>query len=604
MTSTLQTENRQVPRSLSKLWVPEYSEPQEDFFLADLERVETWVSGLPMANVSEAASRVLDALVDFNRQEIPNKTRIKIAELFRQPIHYITQNLEKHYIDAALPLTAKSRRSIRLSQELYAELAVSYKVFIREAFTHHEKSSKRLVAIAIHRAMTCLSDILHLATLEYDQYPECVWQESHFLYALAAKNSIHRLPIQDRIKTASGSRCTGDLYKRLLLHTLASPCYLRQRENRFVYEQLLEWANFVRLAAPDINGDNGGQFLVRLSSDTPPKHVSCEQKKLSKRCRILDTQRLIDHLNERLLAANKPQSQPSKEKLADAVKLSKPILEHLITNLSGRPKRKFSRTKLGYTLKLAVGIPHVHNLVKTNNTLHDAAIYSGGSKANIDWLDQHIPRNYASPDEPESDWSDSSSLLLNLDLEADSTISNVSGRSFDTGTMLEDNVQSPWAINYNQTEAAAYECKTRNESAGGYCIDWGDTNAPKIKPGELIGIQSPTTGRHFGVATTRWIKHTPENKLQMGMQLIAPNSFAVEVRLDDESKISCVYNSLLVPESKFAKIPLSLIVPTNSYQEGDVLWINSGSNELRVCLTQLLSATTSFSQYQITHHSQ
>ena len=89
----------------------------------------------------------------------------------------------------------------------------------------------------------------------------------------------------------------------------------------------------------------------------------------------------------------------------------------------------------------------------------------------------------------------------------------------------------------------------------------------------------------------------------MGMQLIAPNSYAVEVRLDDESKISCVYSSLLVPESKFAKIPLSLIVPTNSYQEGDVLWINSGNNERRVCLTQLLSTTTSFAQYQITHHS-
>ena len=136
---------------------------------------------------------------------------------------------------------------IRLSQELYAELAVSYKVFIREAFAQQNKSSKRLVAIAIHRAMTCLSEILHLATLEYDQYPECLWQESHFLYALASKNSLHRLPIQDRIKTPLGSRCIGDLYKRLLLHTLASPCHLRQRENQFIYDQLLEWANFVRL---------------------------------------------------------------------------------------------------------------------------------------------------------------------------------------------------------------------------------------------------------------------------------------------------------------------------------------------------------------------
>ncbi len=590
MTSALQIEKRQIPRGLAKLWVPECSELQEDFFLADLEKARTWISGLPMANVSETARQVLDALAEFNRQDIPNQPRIKIAELFRQPIHYITKNLEKYYIDAALPLTVKSRRAIRLSQELYAELAVSYKIFIRESFASQNQSSKRLAAIAIHRAMSCLSEILCLATLGYDQYPEPMWQEVNFLYALAAKNSIHRLPIQDHIKSVSGSRCIGDLYKRLLLHALASPCYLRQRENQLVYRQLLEWANFVRLTIPDINGNNSGQFLVRLSSGTPPKHLSCEQKKLSKRCRILDTQRLIEHLNKLLVI--KPAPQGAKEKPKDVIGLPNPILKHLIASLSNRPKRKFARTKLGYTLKLAVGIPHVHNLAKAN-ALHDAATHS---RTNVDWLDQHIPNHHASSDGSENDWSDSSSLLLNSDIEDDG--------SFHTGTMLQDNVQSPWAAKYNQSEAEAYECTTRNESAGGYCIDWGDTNAPKIKPGELIGIQSAATGDHFGVATARWIKNSSEDKLQMGMQLIAPNSFAVEVRLDDESKISCVYSSLLVPESKFAKIPLSLIVPTNSYQEGDVLWINSGSNERRVCLAQLLSTTTSFAQYQITHHAQ
>ncbi len=590
MTSALQTEKRQIPHSLGKLWVPECSESRDDFFLADLEKAQTWVSGLPMANVSETARQVLDALVEFNRQEIPNQSRLKIAELFRQPIHYITKNLEKDYIDAAFPLTIKSRRAIRLSQELYAELAVSYKIFIRESFAYQDRSSKRLVAIAIHRALICLSEILCLATLGYDQYPESLWQETNFLYALAAKNSIHRLPIQDHIKTASASRCIGDLYKRLLLHALASPCYLRQRENQLVYRQLLKWANFVRLTTPDINGNNSGQFLVRLSSDEPPKHLSCEQKKLSKRCRILDTQRLINHINELLVV--KPESQNSKKTQVDVVGLPQSILEHLIVNLGNRPKRKFARTKLGYTLKLAVGIPHVHNLAKAN-ALHDAAMYSGASGANIDWLDQHIPNHQASSDDSESDWGDSSSLLLNSGIEDD-------GASH-MGTMLEDNVQSPWAAKYNQSEVEAYECTTRNESAGGYCIDWGNTNAPKIKPGELIGIQSVATGDQFGVATARWIKNSSEDRLQMGIQLIAPNSYAVEVRLDDDSKISCVYSSLLVPESKFAKIPLSLIVPANAYHEGDVLWVNGGSKERRVCLTQLLSTTTSFSQYQITH---
>lgn len=584
--------------SLSKLWVPERTEPPEEFFLADAEKTQAWLADLPMANVSETARQVLDALVDFNRKTIPNKTRIRVADLFRQPLRYISQNLEKHYIDAALPLTAKSRRAVKLSQELHAELAVAYKIFILESFAYRGRNSKRLVAIAIQRAMSCLSEVLYLATLEYDQYPEHIWQEIHLLYALAAKNSIHRLPIQSRSKTATGGSCIGDLYKRTLLYALAAPCCLRQRENQFIYGQLLEWTNFVRLTVPDISGYNSGQFLVRLSSDAPPNHLSLEKKKLSRRCRILDTQRLVDHLNE-VLMSMKPQD--VKDKPVGRARLSRSMIEHLMLNLSGRPKRRFSRTTHGYTLKLAVGMPHVYSLVKTS-AQHDAARFDREAGDEVDWLDQYIPRGSIYSDDSESDWSDSSNLLLNLDLEGDSAASSRSDSSFQ-GTMLEDNVQSPWALSCNQREAEAYECKTRNESAGGYCVDWVDSNAPKIKPGELIGIQSQSRGKGFGVATARWIKNNPVSRLQIGMQLIAPNSFAVKVRLDDKGKISCIYNSLLVPESKFAKIPLSLIVPTHSYQEGDILWISSGNNELRISLMQLLNVTTSFSQYRITYHS-
>ncbi len=602
MTSALKTANtyekRHIPRGLSKLWIPEYTEPLEDFFLADPEKTRAWLSGLPMANISETARQVLDALISFNRQAIPNKTRIRIADLFRQPIHYISQNLKKHYIDAALPLTTKGKKAIRLSQELHAELAVAYKIFILEAFAARGQSSKRLVTTAIHRAMTCTSEMLHLATLKYEQYPEHTWQETNFLYALAAKNSIHGLPIQDRRKTTTGNSCIRDLYKRILLYALASPYHLRQRENLCIYSQLLEWTNFIRLAVPDINGDNSGQFLVRLSSDAPPNHLSFEKKKLSKRCRVLDTQPLIGHLNG-LLATIKPQT--TREKPAGTAKLSRSILEHLIVNLSGRPKRRFSRTSEGHTLKLAVGIPRVYNLAKAN-AQQEATSYGSHSLDEINWLDQHIPSKTTGSDDSEGDWSDSTNLLLNLDVEADSSTTHQTDSSFQ-GTMLEDNVQSPWALNYNQTGIEAYECKTRNESAGGYCIDWEGANIPKIKPGELIGIQSKISGKKFGVATARWIKSDSKHKLQMGMQLIAPNSYAVEVRLEDKDKISCIYNSLLVPESKFAKIPLSLIVPTDSYQEGDILWINSGNNELRISLAQLLNTTTSFSQYRITYHS-
>lgn len=577
-------------RGLSVLQVPGHSAVRDDSFLLDPEETKAWISGLPMANIQETARLVFETLSEFNRQAIPDELRVQTAEIFRQPIRYISGNFEKYYIDAAFPLSAKNHKTVALNRELHAELAISYKIFIRDALLGRKRISRRLLALSIHRAIGCLSEILLISSLAHERPPRNTWREIHYLFALAAKNEVHRLPVGDAVERPADNGCIADLYKRILLHALAPLCHLRQRENQSLYHKLLEWTAYARLSTPAALNDHGEQFVAHLSSDHPPHHLSLERNGLTRRCCLLDTRDLVRHLRNLLEAPRR-----QKDKRPGAAWPPRPLLRHLIRNWSGRPRRKHARTRLHFDLKLAIGIPSVHSLVKAR-TRKDTAIPAGqrgGPGRSPHAHDSGPPR----------DWSDFPSTPAGPPGKNANRRSHFPAPSAET--TLKDNVHAPWAGAAPRNGIRIFECKTSNESAGGYCIDWEGADVPKIKPGELIGIQSAGNDRQFGIGTTRWIKAAQGQKLQLGMQLLAPHSLAVQTRLDagDCDNTAGIHDCLLVPEAKAMNTPLSLIAPAHSYREGDIIWISTGSSERRVRLAQALESTPAFTQYQIARHS-
>lgn len=104
------------------LHIPEQSSAPVDTFLARPKEVEEWVKHLPMANVGETSRQVFKTLVEYNRLETSSQLRIKVTELFRKPVSYISNNLRKYYFDVSFPLSAKHKKIAVLNRELYSEL--------------------------------------------------------------------------------------------------------------------------------------------------------------------------------------------------------------------------------------------------------------------------------------------------------------------------------------------------------------------------------------------------------------------------------------------------------------------------------------------------
>jgi len=144
-----------------------------------------------------------------------------------------------------------------------------------------------------------------------------------------------------------------------------------------------------------------------------------------------------------------------------------------------------------------------------------------------------------------------------------------------------------------------FACKTVNESAGGYCINWQGLNAPKIKIGEVIGIQSASNSHQFSIGISRWMKNVPGQGLLLGMQVIASASRAILVHHLEGVQISdrpC--KGLLLPEVRSSGQPATLILPTLPFRSGSLVMINDGREERKATLGRLLESTGAFAHFE------
>lgn len=206
-------------RPLLGLQIPQQSAAKADNLLLDPKETEAWFESLPMANIGETARRIYNTLVEFNRIEIPDLLRAKTVEKFRPPVEYITSNLQKHYIDVGLPLSTKGAKTAALARELQKELATSYKIIIERMISGSSSGfDRRLLIIALHRALHYLGQTMLQHALVYSGWPEGMWREINSIYAYASQNNIHRTPVKaDDGRQKNASTSIEELFKALML---------------------------------------------------------------------------------------------------------------------------------------------------------------------------------------------------------------------------------------------------------------------------------------------------------------------------------------------------------------------------------------------------
>jgi hypothetical protein len=576
-----------------ELYIPEQKKSDGQNPLLQPKSLKIWLEGLPWANVGEISKQVYKGLIEFNRSRVSQKECLLITELFRKPVSFVTKNLEKHFIDTGLPLAKRNRKIANLTYELNSELAIAYKIAINH-YLHANRldsSEKKQLVIAIHHAIFYLSTMIVQAALVYDPVSPRIWYEINGLFDYAKRHGLEEISVKDIADDQEDFYTTiADIYKKILLFSLASPGRLRQREILQLFTLLREWGPYASLherGGGTLNLKN--KFLVLVDKDAAPIHLSLTKnsaKNPDETLLILDTTELLAKVDEQLNSSRN--ESPAKE-LA-----SNKLLRRFIQPWSFAPQREFVRTQLNFELNVAVGLNVVYSLLESARA--NEAGLTDNLKEDMDWFDQK------KPDDGPMGWSledhsqTSAFTLAPIDDSSDVRRSDFEEFGPKSRDRREPEPVVPlWGANEpEELICETSKFRTINESAGGYCLDWRSGELSMVRVGELIGIQSPSISGQYGVAAIRWILTQGEQSLQVGVEMLAPSALPVEVGTDDEYQ-AC----LLLPE--VGEQRSSLITSPHAFEPDSSLMIDGKGGRRPIRLLRMLESTGAFSRYQFNY---
>ncbi len=555
-------------RPVLDLNLPEQSRAPRETVLNDAKKCSRWLERLPRANLGEVSRRIFNAIIDFNRIEMPPKTRLRIAELFLPEVGYIVANLEKYYIDSALPLSRKNRKIAILCRELYLELTLSYKIIVSQLVNRQRQFDNNLLIVSLHRAVCYLGMVHRQSAQHYEASPEGSWQELHKLYAYAWQNNVCGIPVRMENGAESTESTLEDLYTQVCALSVCAPHQLTNAQLQAVIRLLPEWSEHITLdheVPPPTATGTTIRYAVDLLSDAPPAAIEAFDALVPRHHLVFECGGFVQHLRKRFAAIQPGQRKSNRFQLQ---------LYRQIIGILRNSERNFVRTKLHFEL----------NLVKGLNTLYRMLTASDENSVESDYSSVMTTRHPP--------------LSGLTDLDSRNPLGEeLFPESFSTQQPDSEPSTSGYGSDHKAGDSPLFACQSANESASGYCLVWPADKAPRIKVGELLGIQSPTKKQSYSVAVVRWLTNHPGESLHVGIEIIAPVCTAARLSPRSINASGGAVSGLLLPEITSASQDSSVLLPPNFEIESRILEVHAGDDRFTLKLTQFMESTPAFNRY-------
>lgn len=540
-----------------ELQLPKRKKPAPNSFNTSPGSVRRWVDDLPLLNTGLTRQLLDDTLDELNTLEIPAENRYTALELLATSVICVIDALRKQFLDRPLPLQTADRAAADQALKTCNRMATGYRILADDLGRLPYQESQ--LAVAIHRALRYLSELLLMHYQIYVPYPRGLWQAIHALYALAEECGVTTSRVTDPTAPGNDQSTVATVYKQILLLSLANPYRMRQKEIHFVYNALLDLTRFCRLT-PAGQSRDGGLFKLDLQSDHAPVYrtLSAEQT-TDKHVRILDTTAATGHLRDVLTAGSMAAGNHTGIGSIET-------LQQLMLAWGAMPRRKFPRHHQRAQISLVSGIHAIHCLGTASGTRpveEDDAI-----------TDQHYL--------PDPTFDSSTRFMTPLE-QADDLLRG----AFSFGTQADARVET-WRM--------------ADTSAGGYCLLWDNTFATSARVGELVAIAQPEDRGNRQLGVIRWMKFTGEYGLELGVQLLAPGGEAVWVYVcnDDfrlDPRADKRMQGILLPEIKALGQEASLLLPSLPFRTGCTSILERDGRQENIVLTRQLENTGCFAQF-------
>ncbi len=321
----------------------------------DLKAILDWLA-TPICREPEDELSPLHAhLTALRETRTTAHQRHKILDLLYARIHIVVQSLLPGLKGVSLPLSRRTRQTVRGMQDLLQSVAEDYLTTFGELDEHLIKGLRRPQELTLWRALDSLSS--HLLVCNYSAAPPApgVWQMLHHAYRLAIDTGLTDATVRDADTTPRSA------YVQALLLACAQPASFTSGEVDFAVEYISRFHTRARFLAPEEEGRDETVFSVDLDRDAPP--VTTARRPPSPGALRLSCETLAV-LAEEQVAALETGKLPTELDLPDyaATPAGNGVLRRLAHYWGHGGKRRFSRRRQNYRAVLCIGLPALWQL--------------------------------------------------------------------------------------------------------------------------------------------------------------------------------------------------------------------------------------------------
>lgn len=561
---------------LARLRLPEPELKQLSFCKSPTPKsIGAWVDALPLTRTSFVSALLYSAVPEIARLKTDGENHLALIEAVRPAVHGSILGLSKTFLNQPIILPEPARKAATVAQALQKHLSNAYSCALRDLLS--SKSSNELRALAIHRAITSLGQLLLRSYQLYAPAMSQAWREINTLYQLAELLSLSTLPVEDPLPHHRGITTIEAAYLRIALLASCRPNQLQQNDLFNVYRALETLAPKARLETEQ-NQQTDGLYSVMLDSAGPPVYRNRLGLYESDAVRQINTSQLCNELAALANDSNKLR----------ALNLNSALATHMLNAWQHTAQRTFDRHAGEGKLDVTVGLTNLHYYVADETPF--SMFVRQPSDMGLEDSDEAIfkKRSLKLKDRINADAGDPWGEAFDV---ARPTLNNSGAAT----TNVDESIRRSSRLRY-RGEHPVYSVDIVDISAGGYCLEWHTEIPLQLKAGELLGIREP--GRFkWAIAAVRWVQQA-RGSSQIGIQMLAPQAQPAAAAVIQKTGDDAEYLRVLaLPAQRLANRPASLLTNAVSFHEQQKIKLYQGGTLTTLQLTRRLFTTGTISQF-------
>jgi len=269
----------------------------------DARGCKEWLGALPLTNIPQAQTLLLETLRALNGATLEVRERLKCLELMRDKVAFLQGEQRTRYFGKMLPLSTNDNSAWLTGRALLEAMEAGYRKILEAAMGDAE--ARRHCALVAQRIVRYLGAQMLFHDIVYRRCDRNLWVRLHKQYRQAEEAGWHRERVKDSLEGDESGSSVEEAYVQAVMLQAAYLAELRAHEIDFTEALLRQWIRKVQLAAQP-PGEATHALAVDLDRDIGARPLAQMEAGASRR--VLDTSAISKSLRRRIKGLKEDES--------------------------------------------------------------------------------------------------------------------------------------------------------------------------------------------------------------------------------------------------------------------------------------------------------